>query len=114
MAWRSTLRFRKFSRRSVASGYAGLEDRVDNHWARVFLAAGLATVLNIGLETGPDEESGIARAIREGTQDTIADRDIRSLVSESDSSHRAKPARASCDQSYFPLQRLRHDDPSFS
>ncbi|WP_299959308.1 TrbI/VirB10 family protein [uncultured Roseobacter sp.] len=53
------------------AGYAGLEDRVDNHWGRVFVAAGLATVLNIGLETGQDNDSDIARAIREGTQDTI-------------------------------------------
>lgn len=54
-----------------AAGYAGLQDRVENHWGRVFLAAGLATVLNIGLETGRDDDSEIARAIREGTQDTI-------------------------------------------
>jgi len=53
------------------AGYAGLEDRVGNHWGRVFVAAGLATVLNIGLETGQDNDSDIARAIREGTQDTI-------------------------------------------
>lgn len=53
------------------AGYAGLEDRVDNHWGRVFVAAGLATVLNIGLETGHANDSDIARAIREGTQDTI-------------------------------------------
>ena len=53
------------------AGYAGLEDRVDNHWGRLFLAAGLATVLNIGAELGQDDDDEIARAIREGTQDTI-------------------------------------------
>ncbi len=53
------------------AGYAGLEDSIDNHWGRVVLAAGLATVLNVGLETGRDDDSDIARAIREGTQDTI-------------------------------------------
>lgn len=53
------------------AGYAGLEDRVDNHWGRLFLAAGLATVLNIGAELGRDNESDIARAIRDGTQDTV-------------------------------------------
>ena len=52
------------------AGYAGLEDGVDNHWGRVFLAAGLATILNIGLETGADGDE-IAEAIREGAQDTI-------------------------------------------
>jgi len=53
------------------AGYAGLEDRTDNHWDRLFLAAGLATILNIGAELGRDNESDIARAIREGIQDTI-------------------------------------------
>jgi type IV secretion system protein VirB10 len=53
------------------AGYAGLEDRVDNHWGRLFLAAGLATILNIGAELGRDNESDIARAIRDGTQDTV-------------------------------------------
>lgn len=53
------------------AGYAGLEDGVDNHWDRLFLAAGLATILNIGLESGQDDDGDIARAIREGTQDTI-------------------------------------------
>jgi type IV secretory pathway VirB10-like protein len=52
-------------------GYAGLEDRVDNHWGQLFRAAGLATLLNIGLETGQDGSDEIARAIREGTQDTV-------------------------------------------
>jgi len=53
-----------------AAGHAGLEDGVDNHWGRMFLAAGLATILNIGLETGDDDDP-VAEAIREGSQDTI-------------------------------------------
>ena len=53
------------------AGYAGLEDGVNNHWGRLFIAAGLATVLNIGVELGADDDDDIARAIREGTQDTI-------------------------------------------
>ncbi|MFN3613207.1 MAG: TrbI/VirB10 family protein, partial [Rubrimonas sp.] len=53
------------------AGYAGLEDRIDNHWGRLFLAAGLATILNIGAELGRENESDIARAIRDGTQDTV-------------------------------------------
>lgn len=53
------------------AGYAGLEDGVDNHWGRLFRAAGLATILNIGLETGEDGGEEIAEAIRDGTQDTI-------------------------------------------
>ena len=52
-------------------GFAGLEDGVDHHWGRLFLAAGLATILNIGTELGADGDEEIARAIREGTRDTI-------------------------------------------
>jgi type IV secretion system protein VirB10 len=53
------------------AGYAGLEDGVNNHWGRLFMAASLATILNIGVELGADDDDDIARAIREGTQDTI-------------------------------------------
>ncbi|MEM1381817.1 MAG: TrbI/VirB10 family protein [Pseudomonadota bacterium] len=53
------------------AGYAGLEDGVDNHWGQLFRAAGLATILNIGLEAGEDGGDEIAEAIRDGTQDTI-------------------------------------------
>ena len=52
-------------------GYAGLSDRVDNHWGRVFTAAGLATLLGVGTELAfDDDETGIARAVRDGFQDT--------------------------------------------
>lgn len=53
------------------AGFAGLEDGVNHHWGRLFLAAGLATLLNLGLELGQDDESDIARAIRESGQDTV-------------------------------------------
>ncbi len=53
------------------AGYAGLQDGVDNHWDRLFLAAGLATILNIGLEAGRDSGNEVADAIRDGVQDTI-------------------------------------------
>jgi type IV secretion system protein VirB10 len=53
------------------TGASGLQDRVNYHWGRVFLAAGLATILNIGLENGADSEDDVARAIREAAQDTI-------------------------------------------
>lgn len=53
------------------AGYAGLQDGVDNHWGQLFRAAGLATILNIGLESGEDNGDEIADAIRDGTQDTI-------------------------------------------
>ncbi|MEM7693228.1 MAG: TrbI/VirB10 family protein [Pseudomonadota bacterium] len=52
-------------------GYAGLQDRVNNHWRRIFMAAGLATLLGVASEVGTDDESEIARAIRESGQDTV-------------------------------------------
>lgn len=54
-----------------AQGYAGLSDRTDHHWGRVFTAAGLATILGIGSELGADDEGDIERAIRRGTSDTV-------------------------------------------
>lgn len=53
------------------AGYAGLEDGVDYHWSQLLRAAGLATILNIGLEFGQDEDDEIAEAIRDGAQDTV-------------------------------------------
>lgn len=52
-------------------GYAGLSDRTDHHWGRVFTAAGLATILGIGSELGAGDEGDIKRAIRRGTSDTL-------------------------------------------
>ena len=54
-----------------AQGFAGLTDRTDHHWGRVFAAAGLATILGVGAELGADGTSDIERAIRRGTTDTI-------------------------------------------
>jgi type IV secretion system protein VirB10 len=54
-----------------AAGVAGLQDRIDRHWGQVFLAAGLATILNLGLEVGARNEDDVARAIRDATQDTV-------------------------------------------
>ncbi|MEQ8936799.1 MAG: TrbI/VirB10 family protein [Amphiplicatus sp.] len=53
-----------------AAGYAGLSDKVDNHWGRVFVAAGLASLLGIGTELAVNDDDGLARAIRDSYQDT--------------------------------------------
>lgn len=53
------------------AGSAGLQDRVNYHWGRIFLAAGLATILNVGLESGVESEDNVATAIREAAQETI-------------------------------------------
>lgn len=54
-----------------AQGFAGLSDRTDHHWDRVFVAAGLATILGIGAELGSDGDGDLERAIRRGTTDTL-------------------------------------------
>lgn len=53
-----------------AAGYAGLSDKVDNHWGRIFVAAGLASLLGIGTELAVDDDDGLTRAIRNSYQDT--------------------------------------------
>jgi type IV secretion system protein TrbI len=54
-----------------ASGYAGLEDRVNRHWWGLAQAAALSTLLNIGAELATDESDSVATALRDGAQDTI-------------------------------------------
>jgi type IV secretion system protein VirB10 len=56
-----------------AAGFAGLEDGVNYHWGRMFLAAGLSSLLGIGAELGSNNnsDSQISRAIRDGFQDTV-------------------------------------------
>lgn len=56
-----------------AAGYAGLQDRVDNHWGRLFRAGVLSTLLGVGAELGNDSDSDIARAIRDGAQESVGD-----------------------------------------
>src|SRR6202022_3652482 len=41
-----------------AGGYSGLEDEVDNHWAELFQAALLSTILGVGAELGSGADSG--------------------------------------------------------
>lgn len=56
-----------------AAGYAGLQDRVDNHWGRLFRAGLLSTLLGVGTELGNDGDGDIARAIRDGAQESVGD-----------------------------------------
>ena len=41
-----------------AGGYSGLEDEVDNHWAELFKAALLSTVLGVGAQLGSGADTG--------------------------------------------------------
>lgn len=56
---------------SDASGYSGLEDRVNRHWGNVAKAALLSTILAIGAETGSGSDDALTRALRRGTQDSV-------------------------------------------
>lgn len=56
-----------------AQGYAGLEDGVDYHWAELFKAAALTTILSVGAEAGSaGQESDIVRALRGGASDSLS------------------------------------------
>lgn len=54
-----------------AAGYAGLEDRVDQHWGGVFRAALVSTLLGIGTEVGNGDDDELVRAIRQGSAESI-------------------------------------------
>jgi type IV secretion system protein VirB10 len=58
-----------------AGGYSGLEDEVDNHWAELFKAALLSTVLGIGAELGSGADTGnntaILQALRLGAANSL-------------------------------------------
>lgn len=56
-----------------AQGFSGLEDEVDHHWGQLFRAAVLSTLLGVGTSLGSNNnESDIAKAIRESTQNSMS------------------------------------------
>jgi type IV secretory pathway VirB10-like protein len=53
-------------------GYAGLEDEVDHHWGRLFMAAALSTLLGVGSELGAtNNDNAIVTALRRGGSDSL-------------------------------------------
>ncbi len=55
-----------------AGGYAGLQDRVDYHWAGIINAAAVSTLLGIGAQSGdPQSDSALVRVIRDGAGESI-------------------------------------------
>ena len=58
-----------------SGGYSGLEDEVDNHWAELFKAALLSTVLGVGAELGAGADNGtntgILQALRLGAANSL-------------------------------------------
>ncbi|MGV7120521.1 TrbI/VirB10 family protein [Sphingopyxis sp. 550A] len=53
------------------AGFAGLQDRVNQHWGNMLKAAAISTLLGMGTELAADSEGDLIRALRRGTQDTI-------------------------------------------
>ncbi|AMG75516.1 MULTISPECIES: TrbI/VirB10 family protein [Sphingopyxis] len=53
-----------------ASGMAGVEDRVDNHWGRMLRAALISSLLGVGTELVSNNDSDLVRALRGGVQDS--------------------------------------------
>jgi type IV secretory pathway VirB10-like protein len=54
-----------------AAGRSGLVDKTNAHWGVMGKAALLSSVLGVGAALGSDEDSDIARALRQGVQDTV-------------------------------------------
>jgi type IV secretion system protein VirB10 len=53
-------------------GFAGLEDEVDHHWARLVGAAAFSTLLGVGAELGAsNNDSAILTALRRGSTDSL-------------------------------------------
>ena len=49
------------------AGYAGLQDRVNNHWSTLLAGAALSTLLSVGSEAGTsDTENNLVQALRQG------------------------------------------------
>ena len=54
------------------AGFAGLQDRVNQHWGNMLKAAAISTLLGMGTELAADSDDDLIRALRRGTQDTIS------------------------------------------
>lgn len=54
-----------------AAGRSGLSDKIDAHWGAMGRAALLSSVLGIGAALGSDDDGDVARALRQGVQDTV-------------------------------------------
>ncbi len=54
-------------------GYAGLEDKLDNHWGTLFKAAILSTILSVGSEAGAsNNNNSLVQALGQGASDSIS------------------------------------------
>lgn len=56
---------------SDTRGFAGLQDGTNYHWGGVLKAALVSTLLGVGSELGSGNDGDLARAFRQGSQDSI-------------------------------------------
>lgn len=56
-----------------AAGMAGLGDRTDYHWGGMLRAALVSALLGVGSELAIADDSALVRALRTGTQDSVAE-----------------------------------------
>ena len=55
------------------AGYAGLQDRVNNHWGTLLAGAALSTLLSVGSEAGTsDTENNLVQALRQGASQSFS------------------------------------------
>lgn len=54
-----------------AAGRSGLVDKTNAHWSAMGKAALLSSVLGVGAALGSEDDSDIARTLRQGVQDTV-------------------------------------------
>lgn len=54
-----------------AAGRSGLIDKTDAHWGAMGKAALLSSILGVGAALGSNDDSDIARALRQSNQDTV-------------------------------------------
>lgn len=55
-----------------ASGYAGVQDRVDQHWGGLLRAALISSLLGVGTQIGGESDGELLRALRRGVSEPIA------------------------------------------
>jgi len=78
------------------SGYSGLEDEVDNHWAALFKAALLSTLLSVGSEAGTTgNQNDLVQAIRRGGSESFNQVGQRVVSRNLDINRRLRSAPAS-------------------
>jgi len=54
-----------------ASGYSGLQDRVNEHWDSMLRATLISTLLSVGAQVGNSDDDDLVKALRQGTSESV-------------------------------------------